>query len=66
MKVTVNAQEREVPPGTTVRGLIEQMGLAKQACAAEVNKNLIPRRQHESHELRDGDRVELVSLVGGG
>lgn len=66
MKVTVNGQERELPAGTSVRSLIEQMGLARQACAAEVNKELVPRREHESRAIKDGDRVELVSLVGGG
>ncbi len=66
MKVVVNGQEREVPAGTTVRALIERMGLGNQACAAEVNLALVPRREHEARTLQDGDRVELVSLVGGG
>ena len=66
MTVTVNAQSREVPDGTSVRQLIELVGLSKAACAAEVNKELVPRREHESRTLHDGDVVELVSLVGGG
>lgn len=66
MKLVVNGQERDLPAGTTVRQLIETLGLAKQACAAEVNQTLVPRREQELKELRDGDRVELVSLVGGG
>lgn len=66
MLVIVNGQQRELPQGTTVRALIELMGLAKQACAAEVNKVLVPRREHDSRTLAEGDHVELVSLVGGG
>ena len=66
MKVVVNGQEREVPAGTTVRALIERMGLGNQACAAEVNLALVPRREHEARTLQAGDRVELVALVGGG
>lgn len=66
MKLVVNGQERDLPVGTTVRQLIESLGLSKQACAAEVNQTLVPRREHELKELRDGDRIELVSLVGGG
>lgn len=66
MKLVVNGQECDLLHGTTVRVLIESLGLDKQACAVEVNKALVPRREHETRELREGDLVELVSLVGGG
>jgi sulfur carrier protein len=66
MTVIVNGKPLELPPGTTVRALIERLDLAKSACAAEVNRDLIPRREHESRVLVEGDRVELVALVGGG
>jgi sulfur carrier protein len=66
MNIILNGQQREVPEGTSVRSLIEQVGLGKSACAAEINQQLVPRRDHESKILIEGDRVELVSLVGGG
>ena len=66
MKVRVNGRELDIPPGTSVRGLIERLGLGKAACAAEVNRELVPRKEHEALGLREGDEVEIVSLVGGG
>jgi sulfur carrier protein len=66
MKVTVNGVAREVSEGTTVRALVEAMGMGKQAVAAEVNKTLVPRRTQDEAVLKDGDVVELVALVGGG
>ncbi|CAG0948354.1 Sulfur carrier protein ThiS [Phycisphaerales bacterium] len=66
MNVVVNGAKTDLPDGTTVRALIERLELGKAACAAEVNKRLVPRREQESRELRDGDVVEVVSLVGGG
>lgn len=66
MNVIVNGTAHELPAGASVRALIESMGLAKAACAVEVNQLLVPRRSHESHTLADGDRIEVVSLVGGG
>ncbi|MBX3408794.1 MAG: sulfur carrier protein ThiS [Phycisphaeraceae bacterium] len=66
MKIIVNGREEDVAPGTTVRELIERLDLARAACAAEVNKRLVPRREHESRTLSEGDVIELVSLVGGG
>ncbi len=66
IRITVNGEPQEVEPGTTVAALIERLGLAGQPCAAEVNKALVPKRDHPSRELAEGDTVELVTLVGGG
>ena len=33
---------------------------------SEVNKRIVPRKRHESTQLNEGDKVELVTLVGGG
>lgn len=64
--VTVNGEPKELPPGATVRTLIESLGLHTRACAAEVNERLIPKQQHEQHPLAPDDRIEIVTLVGGG
>lgn len=66
MKITVNSEEREVSEGCTVAGLIEELGLASAICAAEVNQSVVPRRERETSVLGEGDRVEIVTLVGGG
>lgn len=66
MRLIVNGEPKEAPEGLTVAGLIRELGLAKAACAAEVNKKLVPKRDHEGRELREGDVVEVVTLVGGG
>ncbi len=64
--LTINGEPRRVAAGVTVRVLVESMGLGKAACAVEVNRSMVPRREHESRALADGDVVEVVSLVGGG
>jgi sulfur carrier protein len=66
MRLIVNGTEHDAPDGTSVAGLVERLGLSGQACAAEVNRELVPRREQAGRVLRDGDRVELVTLVGGG
>jgi sulfur carrier protein len=66
MKVTVNGKPAEVPGDATVADLIRLVGLDRTACAAEVNQELVPRRSHETARLSEGDRIELVTLVGGG
>ena len=67
MKLTVNNEERELPgPEPSVADLVEQLGLGGQAVAVELNRRLVPRRDHATTHLNEGDSVEVVTLVGGG
>jgi sulfur carrier protein len=66
MKIHVNDQPYELPDGATVAALLEQLGLAGKPVAVEVNLQLVPRGQHAEHVLAANDRLEIVTLVGGG
>lgn len=66
MKLTVNGNHRESPADQTVASLLGEMGMDGRPVAVEVNSQLVPKRQHENVTLRDGDVIELVTLVGGG
>ncbi len=62
----VNNEPKELPENTSVADLICMLGLAGGICAAEVDKQLVPKREHAERVLCDGQRVEIVTLVGGG
>lgn len=66
MQIILNGKPSEQPEPLTIRGLIERLGLARAICAVEVNSQVVPRAEHESRTLREGDNVEIVTLVGGG
>ena len=66
MEITVNGQCRQVAEGITVAKLLEELGLADRHVAVEANLELVPRQRHAGHRLADGDRLEIVTLVGGG
>ncbi|MEN6449822.1 MAG: sulfur carrier protein ThiS [Thermoguttaceae bacterium] len=66
MQIIVNGQGREIAPSTTVAALLEELQLAGKPVAVEVNRQLVPRHRHTEHRLSDGDRLEIVTLVGGG
>lgn len=66
LHVVVNGESREIPTGTTVAGLIQQLGLADRRVAVERNREVVPRAQHADTALADGDHLELVTFVGGG
>lgn len=66
MEIFVNDQARSVADGMTVAGLLDELGLTRKFVAVEVNLQLVPRQRHAEHRLAAGDRVEIVTLVGGG
>ena len=66
MEIWVNGEARTVAGGSTLRDLVEELGLSPQGVAVEVNKEVVPRASHAEHVLQDGDRVEVVRAIGGG
>jgi sulfur carrier protein len=66
VRIQVNGQEREVPQGITIAELLVTLRMNVAHVAVEVNLNVVPRAQHARHELHESDRLEVVSLVGGG
>ncbi len=66
MQIVVNGQPRDLPDGATLAQLLSELGLEPRHVAVEVNLEVVPRREHAEHRLADGDRLEVVTLVGGG
>jgi sulfur carrier protein len=66
VEISVNGKPRQVAPGTTVAALIAELGLAGKPVAVERNREIVPRAQHATTTLAAGDRLELVTFVGGG
>lgn len=66
MQVTVNGRTLEVDDGITVAGLLERMAVDARRVAIERNQDVVPRKTWAACALADGDRVEVVTFVGGG
>ncbi|HET8645610.1 MAG TPA: sulfur carrier protein ThiS [Vicinamibacteria bacterium] len=66
MEITVNGRALRVPTGSTVAQLIESLGLDRGRLAVEVNLRVVPRAEHASLRLNHGDKLEVVTFVGGG
>jgi len=64
--VAVNGESRAVPTGTTLRGLLEQLGLDPRAVVVEHNRRIVRRDGLAQVVLAGGDAIELVHFVGGG
>jgi len=64
--IVVNGQQREVAAAISVTALLTELEIPLRGVAVEINGQLVPRARHAEHSLAAGDRLEIVSLVGGG
>ncbi len=64
--VQLNGQPRAIAEDSCLLDLLQAEGLAERRLAVEVNLDIVPRAQHASHRLADGDRIEIVHAIGGG
>jgi sulfur carrier protein len=64
--VVINGQSRVIEEGTTISVLLDQLGLGDRRVAVERNREIVPRASHASTVILAGDRLELVTFVGGG
>jgi sulfur carrier protein len=66
MQIEVNGEPREVAEGMTIAGLLSALDVKVPHVAVEVNLEVVPRAKHGATTLHAGDRLEVVTLVGGG
>lgn len=64
--ITVNGEQREAKPGSTVSDLLREMGLDSGRVAIERNLEILSRPEWQRTVLAAGDRYEIVQFVGGG
>jgi thiazole synthase len=65
-QIIINAEPYPVSDRTSVADLLTQLGRDPQKLAVEVNQRVVPRAEHATTQLQEGDAVEIVTLVGGG
>ena len=68
MRVSVNGEVRELPEGASVRDAALALGIepARRGVAVAVEGAVVPRSEHESRRLAEGERVEVVNAIQGG
>lgn len=66
LRLVVNGETREIAAGSSAADLVAAAGLSGRPLAVEVNERIVPRRDLAGCMLHEGDRIEIVTLVGGG
>ena len=66
VKLIVNGEAYEAKRHESVSALLEEMGIGGRPVVVVLNDEVIPTSSRSARGLREGDRVELFRLVGGG
>jgi thiamine biosynthesis protein ThiS len=64
--VEVNGESRDVAAAITLAEFVEQLALAPERLAIELNRHVVRRANWSQTILNEGDRIEIVHFVGGG
>lgn len=66
ISLQVNGKAVELERPITLVIYLEQLGVNPRTVAVEHNGEIIQRSAYASVTLQEGDRVEIVRMVGGG
>ncbi len=66
MKVFVNGENKEVINSTNLFDLLKSLDLPTERVAIELNKEVVRRKNWETTDIKDADKIEIVHFVGGG
>jgi thiamine biosynthesis protein ThiS len=64
--IVVNGKNRDILSPMTITGLLEALGANPKAVVVERNLRIVDRMAFDVEELEEGDRIEIIRLVGGG
>lgn len=64
--IRLNGQEKEIAAKMPLAELLRNLELSPERVAVEINLSIVPRHRYEHTMLCPGDRVEVVTFVGGG
>jgi sulfur carrier protein len=62
----INGDRRQCPPQTHLPELLTHLGMNPRLVAVEYNGEILHRQYWDQTEVQEGDRLEIVTIVGGG
>ncbi|NPA42293.1 MAG: sulfur carrier protein ThiS [Aquificae bacterium] len=67
-RITVNGEEKVIERELSVMELLEEMNIKfrEVGLAVAINEEVVPKSQYTTRKVKEGDKVEIVQLVGGG
>lgn len=66
IQIQVNGESRDFRSGMTIGELLRELSVTSERVAVELNLEILDRKEFDLRRLQEGDRVEILSFIGGG
>ncbi|NOQ69907.1 MAG: sulfur carrier protein ThiS [Gammaproteobacteria bacterium] len=66
MTIILNGKDKQIDSNSSIEQLLKNLNLENKRLAVEINQEIIPRSEFNSHMLKESDKVEIVQAIGGG
>ena len=66
IQIQVNGEPRGFRTGATIGDLLRELAVTTERVAVELNLEILDRKEFDRRSLHEGDRVEILSFIGGG
>ena len=66
MNIILNNELDEVQEGITIEELLNNRNIKSKFIAIEINKKIVPKSSYKKYKLCNGDKIEIITAVGGG
>jgi len=64
--LTVNGESQHCPPNLSLPTFLQSLGFNPRLIALEYNGEILHRQYWNTTSIKNGDRLEVVTIVGGG
>ena len=64
--IILNGKDKQIDSNSSIEQLLKNLNLENKRLAVEINQEIIPRSDFNSHMLKELDKVEIVQAIGGG
>lgn len=66
IKIKINGIEKQIPPSTTIKDLLEDLNVLEKTMAVAVNMKIVKKDEWNKFTLKENDKIEALNFVGGG
>ncbi len=66
MKVMINGKPETIEQGETISKLLRRLDIPIAGTAVAIGDAIVPRGEHDTRPLIEGERVEIIRAIGGG
>ena len=66
MNIVLNNEDSEILDGMTIEKLLKDKEIQNKYIAVEVNKIIVPKSEYQKYKIKNGDRIEIITAIGGG